>query len=103
MALTAEQVSGTASGATSAHPNHFSIGQGGHAGHDFQQKMLGVRAYRQQLLASNIANADTPGYKAVDIDIKRPPKSSKVHRDRCHWQPPLPAICQGACRHHRSR
>ena len=32
--------------------------------------MLGVRAYRQQLLASNIANADTPGYKAVDIDIE---------------------------------
>lgn len=30
---------------------------------------LGVRAYRQQLIAGNIANADTPGYKAVDIDI----------------------------------
>jgi len=65
-----EQVAGTATGASSAHPNHFSIGQGGHRGHDFQQKMLGVRVYRQQLLASNIANADTPGYKAVDIDIE---------------------------------
>ena len=64
------QVAGTASSASSAHPKHLSIGQGGHAGHDFQQKMLGVRAYRQQLLASNIANADTPGYKAVDIDIE---------------------------------
>lgn len=31
--------------------------------------MLGIRAYRQQILASNIANADTPGYKAMDIDI----------------------------------
>ena len=30
---------------------------------------LALRAYRQQLLASNIANADTPNYKAVDIDI----------------------------------
>lgn len=60
---------GMAASTAAAHPNHFSIGQGGHAGHDFQQKMLGVRAYRQQLLASNIANADTPGYKAVDIDI----------------------------------
>ena len=59
-----------ASSSASSHPNHFSIGQGGHAGHDFQQKMLGVRVYRQQLLASNIANADTPGYKAVDIDIE---------------------------------
>lgn len=31
---------------------------------------LGVRAYRQQLIASNIANADTPGYKAVDINVE---------------------------------
>ena len=64
------QVAGTAFSTSFAHPNHFSIGQGGHAGHDFQQKMLGVRVYRQQILASNIANADTPGYKAVYIDIE---------------------------------
>ena len=36
----------------------------------FHERALGLRAYRQELLASNIANADTPGYKAVDIDIK---------------------------------
>lgn len=36
---------------------------------DFQEMMLNVRAYRQQVLASNIANSDTPGYKAMDIDI----------------------------------
>jgi flagellar basal-body rod protein FlgB len=35
----------------------------------FHQNALNVRAYRQQLLASNIANADTPGYKARDIDF----------------------------------
>ena len=68
------QFPGMASNTASAHPNHFSVGQGGHAGHDFQQKMLGVRVYRQQLLASNIANADTPGYKAVDIDIEEAAK-----------------------------
>jgi len=33
-------------------------------------RALALRAYRQELLASNIANADTPNYKAVDIDIK---------------------------------
>lgn len=54
----------------SPHSGHFPIEQSGHAGHEFQQKMLDVRAYRQQILASNIANADTPGYKAVDIDIE---------------------------------
>lgn len=31
---------------------------------------LGLRAERQKLLASNIANADTPNYKARDIDFK---------------------------------
>ena len=35
----------------------------------FQQQALGLRTYRQQLLASNIANADTPGYKARDINF----------------------------------
>lgn len=30
---------------------------------------LALRAYRTQLLASNSANADTPQYKAVDIDV----------------------------------
>ena len=29
-----------------------------------------LRSYRQELLASNIANADTPNYKARDIDFK---------------------------------
>lgn len=45
-------------------------GQPGHDGeHGFQELALRVRAYRQELIASNIANADTPGYKAVDIDF----------------------------------
>lgn len=36
----------------------------------FQQNALALRAERQQLLASNIANADTPGYKARDVDFR---------------------------------
>lgn len=36
----------------------------------FSQKALNIRVYRQELLASNIANADTPHYKARDIDFK---------------------------------
>lgn len=31
---------------------------------------LSLRAHRAELLANNIANADTPNYKAVDIDFK---------------------------------
>jgi flagellar basal-body rod protein FlgB len=34
------------------------------------QAALGARAYRTQVLASNIANADTPGYQARDVDFK---------------------------------
>ncbi len=33
-------------------------------------KALDVRAKRTELLASNIANSDTPDYKARDIDFK---------------------------------
>ena len=33
-------------------------------------KALLVRSRRAELLASNIANGDTPGYKAKDIDFK---------------------------------
>ncbi|TFV93894.1 flagellar basal body rod protein FlgB [Oxalobacteraceae bacterium OM1] len=35
----------------------------------FQETALSLRAQRQQLIASNIANADTPNYKARDIDF----------------------------------
>ena len=35
----------------------------------FNQTALSLRAARQELLASNIANADTPNYKAKDIDF----------------------------------
>jgi flagellar basal-body rod protein FlgB len=37
---------------------------------NFTRTALGVRGYRQELLASNIANADTPNFKARDIDFK---------------------------------
>lgn len=42
-----------------------------HLDNDFRflQKALDLRAYRQQTLASNIANADTPNYKARDFDF----------------------------------
>ncbi len=36
----------------------------------FYQQALGLRAQRQEVLSSNIANADTPNYKARDFDFK---------------------------------
>lgn len=35
----------------------------------FNETALNLRAQRQQLIASNIANADTPNYKARDFDF----------------------------------
>jgi len=35
----------------------------------FQTEALKLRSQRQELLAANIANADTPSYKAVDFDF----------------------------------
>ena len=36
----------------------------------FHQAAFNLQAYRQELLASNLANADTPHYKARDIDFR---------------------------------
>jgi flagellar basal-body rod protein FlgB len=37
---------------------------------DFHSKALVLRAERQRVIASNIANADTPGYAGRDINFK---------------------------------
>lgn len=37
---------------------------------NLQSTALNLRAARQELLASNIANADTPNFKARDLDFK---------------------------------
>lgn len=36
---------------------------------DFQSQALALRSERQRLIASNIANADTPGYVSRDMDF----------------------------------
>jgi flagellar basal-body rod protein FlgB len=42
---------------------------------DFQSNALLLRSQRQQVIASNIANADTPGYVARDFDFAQALKS----------------------------
>ncbi|WP_404298406.1 flagellar basal body rod protein FlgB [Halomonas sp.] len=39
------------------------------AAFQYHQQALGLRQQRHKVLASNIANADTPGYKARDMDF----------------------------------
>lgn len=36
---------------------------------NFHHQALSLRAARQELLSSNVANADTPNFKAKDIDF----------------------------------
>ena len=42
----------------------------------FNQAALNLRAARQELIAANIANADTPNYKARDINFASALKSA---------------------------
>ena len=45
----------------------------------FQEQALKLGAQRQQLIASNIANADTPGYKAVDLNFAEALKRAQAN------------------------
>jgi flagellar basal-body rod protein FlgB len=64
---------------------------------NFSQTALNLRAYRQQLLASNIANADTPGYQARDIDFGTALKqATAAHKSPANAAAPLaPARREG--------
>ena len=41
------------------------------------EQALSIRTRRAEILASNIANADTPGYKAQDLDFKTALKNAQ--------------------------
>ncbi|MFZ4535654.1 flagellar basal body rod protein FlgB [Propionivibrio sp.] len=46
----------------------------------FQQQALGLRTHRMQILAGNIANADTPNFKARDFDFSSALKEAVAGR-----------------------
>ena len=47
---------------------------------DFQGQALLLRSQRQRLIASNIANADTPGYVARDMDFAAALREATGHQ-----------------------
>ena len=47
----------------------------------FNETALSLRSTRQELLASNIANADTPNYKARDVDFASALKGAMARKD----------------------
>lgn len=52
----------------------------------FQQQALSLRANRQEVLAANIANADTPNYKARDFDFSAVLKDAVAGRSSGNLQ-----------------
>ena len=65
---------------------------------DFQAKALVVRADRQRVIASNIANADTPGYAGRDINFKEaiPACGTPLYTDaRLFCEHGIPAVLYG--------
>src|ERR1700723_1018564 len=65
-------------------------------GVEFFRQVLALRAYRQEILSADIANASTPGFKAVDLDFagalnaatSRRPGSQTPANPRRGWLPP---------------
>jgi flagellar basal-body rod protein FlgB len=60
----------------------------------FNETALGLRSQRQELLASNIANADTPHFKARDIDF-----SAALQGALARSTPPAGVLAQHAPGH----
>ena len=63
---------------------------------NFHQQALGLRQQRHQVLAANIANADTPNYKARDIDfaseLKKAVDGSQAQQQNVAWHWRVPPI-----------
>lgn len=76
-ALSATNPSLPQSGVTRAH-FQFGGAQTSDADEKINERALALREYRQVLLASNIANADTPGYHARDIDVQEALRTGKT-------------------------
>lgn len=64
-------------------------------GHELHEQALKLHAYRLQLIASNIANADTPNYKAVDIDFREALRTMQSQPQPAHGHPLSPALRVG--------
>ncbi len=46
----------------------------------FHHKALSIRSQRMEVIAGNLANANTPGYKAKDIDFRKAMETANSHQ-----------------------
>ena len=66
-----------------------------------QTDALKLRSYRQELLSANIANSDTPNYKAVDFDFGKALSAATIAASNSTGLRPIPPPtlrCSIACR-----
>lgn len=71
------------------------------AAFDYHQKVVALRQERHEILASNIANVDTPNYKARDIDFASELKKA-VEGERSQHYEGL-ALARTSTRHIKGR
>ena len=71
--------------------HHMPLPDGNAVDEQFDVRALGILSERQQLIASNIANADTPNYKARDFDLREAMREANRYR-----APPLPLAATSA-------
>ena len=74
-------------------------------GLEFYRQVLNLRADRQQLLTADIANASTPGFKAIDLDFGealaaaegggKPSGLTWLVDDPQHLKGPTESVCRG--------
>jgi flagellar basal-body rod protein FlgB len=62
---------------------------------DFHGQALLLRAERQRLIAGNIANADTPGYKARDFDFAAALRAATAGSSAAAGGSPATGIARG--------
>ena len=62
---------------------------------NFHQTVMSMRTERQQLIASNIANADTPNYKARDIDFSKSLQAALAGRGAVNGGLPMARTASG--------
>ena len=65
----------------------------------FHQNALRLRGQRQELIASNIANADTPNYKARDLDFSSAMKSAMANAGNTNNTPSTQGLSKTSALH----
>lgn len=68
--LVAQNIKRTTANGLRTDFRHMALPPPGSTDDDYDERVLNVLMERQQVIASNIANADTPNFKARDVDLR---------------------------------